>query len=375
MKRLAIIGSTGSVGTQVLEVVDKHPDKLKVVSLSANNNVELLKKQVERFHPKTVGIGDSEKAGSITGAKVFSGHDAATMIASEDDYDTLVNCVVGLAGIDATLKAIRKGKSVALANKESLVAAGEIIMREAKKNNVSIMPIDSEHSALFQCLNGEKKKDVKRLILTCSGGPLLGKTKEQMKMATIKDALGHKTWNMGQKISVDSATLMNKGFEVIEAMWLYGMPLDKIDVVIHPQSIIHSMVEYNDGSVLAQLSEPDMRLPIQYALSCPERWDSPVRQLDFSRDLTFQKPDKKLFPCLKYAYEAAAKGGTMPAAMNAANDFMVDKFLKDKCSLTDIPRVIRKIMDAHKARKNPSLEDVKKAIAEANALAESIFSR
>jgi len=278
-----------------------------------------------------------------------------------------------LSGIEATLKAIDHKKDIALANKETLVAAGEIVMKKVREKGIHLMPIDSEHSALFQCLNGEHRENIHRLILTCSGGALYDKTHDELNYISVDDALGHRTWDMGRKITVDSATLMNKGFEVIEAMWLYRIPAGKINVVIHPQSIIHSMVEYSDGSVKAQMSVPDMRLPIQYALSCPERWHAPVKRLDFSQDLTFEKPDLKRFPCLGYAYDAASILGTLPAAMNAANDYMVGRFLAGECSFTDISDVIEKVMHAHVPIQNPSLEDIKKAIRDSTGFAEQFL--
>jgi 1-deoxy-D-xylulose-5-phosphate reductoisomerase len=249
------------------------------------------------------------------------------------------------------------------------VAAGEIVMREAKKNNVQLMPIDSEHSALFQCLNGENKKTIKSLVITCSGGALRDHSKEELKKVSIKEALGHKTWAMGQKITIDSATLMNKGFEVIEAMWLYDVKPENIQVVIHPESLIHSMIEFSDNSIIAQISEPDMKLPIQYALSYPDRWDEAVKRHHFDRSYTFKKPDLDRFPCLGYAWEAMKVGGTLPAVMNAANDTMVAKFLNGQCKYLDIPKIIKKVMDSHKATKNPTLNDIEKAIDEAIKLA------
>jgi 1-deoxy-D-xylulose-5-phosphate reductoisomerase len=248
-------------------------------------------------------------------------------------------------------------------------------MREAKKNKTELMPIDAEHSALFQCLNGEDRRNIHRLIITCSGGALRDKTKDEMKNVTIEDALGHKTWSMGQKITIDSATLMNKGFEVIEAMWLYDMPIEKIKVVIHPESIIHSMVEYSDASIIAQVSSPDMRLPIQYALSYPERWDAPIERFDFGKNMTFGEPDLKRFPCLALAFRAAKELGTLPAAMNAANDFMVEKFLKGECKFTDIYKVIKKVVDNHKNTKNPSLKKIKAAIKESKEQAEKFWKK
>jgi len=376
MKKIAILGSTGNVGTQTLDVVDQYPDKFEIIALSANGNIELLKQQIEKYKPKFVGVADKEKAKELEkkiDIPVFSGEEANLQVANLEEYDTLVNAVVSLAGIEATLVAIEKKKNVALANKETLVSAGEIVMKKARENNVQIMPIDSEHSALFQCLNGEDIKDVYQLIITCSGGALRDKTKNEIENASVKEALGHKTWSMGKKITIDSATLMNKGFEVIEAMWLYNMPIEKIKVVIHPESIIHSMVEYSDASIIAQISEPDMRLPIQYALSYPERWDAPIKRFDFSKNLTFKEPDLERFPCLGLAFRAAKELGTFPAVMNATNDFMVEKFLKGECKILDIYETIKKVMENHKNKKNPNLEDIKNAIEWARKEASAIF--
>jgi len=378
MKHLALLGSTGSVGTQTLDVVRKYPDKLTVFALAANSNVKLILEQIKEFSPKIVGIADEKKADelrTLVDIPVLSGPDVALQIAEEKEYDTLVSATVGLTGIRAALTAIRNNKVLALANKETLVAAGEIIIAEAKKHNSTIMPIDSEHSALFQCLNGENPKTIHKIIVTCSGGALRDKTKKDLETVTLKDALGHKTWNMGQKITIDSATLMNKGFEVIEAMWLYGVRPDQIQVVIHPQSIIHSMIEYSDGSIMAQLADPDMRLPIQYALSYPERWDTPVKRYDHSKDLTFSKPDLDRFPCLGYAFDAMNTLGTLPAVMNATNDYMVAQFLSEQCSYLDIPRIIKKVMDAHTVIKKPSLEDIESAIYEATENAKKYLTQ
>ena len=378
MKKLTILGSTGNVGTQVLDVVDKYPDKLKVIALSANGNVELLKEQIKKYQPMFVGVADEIKARELKeqiDVPVFFGEKANIQIAELEEYDTLVNSVVSLAGIEATLKAIEKKKDVALANKETLVAAGEIVMRQARENGVTIMPIDSEHSALFQCLNGEGIKTVEQLIITCSGGALRDKSKKEIEEATVKEALGHKTWAMGQKITIDSATLMNKGFEVIEAMWLYDMPIEKIKVVIHPESIIHSMVEYTDASIIAQISEPDMRLPIQYALSYPERWEASIKRFNFDKNLTFQEPDLERFPCLELAFRAAKELGTLPAVMNAANDFMVAKFLAGECRFGEIYRTIREVMDMHKNIKNPNLGDINEAIGWAREKTQEIFNK
>lgn len=376
MKKLAILGSTGNVGMQVLDVVDQYPDKFKIIALSTNGNIELLKKQIEKYQPLYVGVADIEKAEILKkeiSIPVFSGEENNIQIARLEEYDTLINSVVSLAGIDATLEAIERKKNVALANKETLVSAGEVVMKKAKENGVQIMPIDSEHSALFQCLNGENIKTVHQLVITCSGGALRDKTKEEIETASVEEALGHKTWSMGKKITIDSATLMNKGFEVIEAMWLYDMPIEKIKVVIHPESIIHSMVEYSDASIIAQLSDPDMRLPIQYALSYPERWEAPIKRFDFSKNLSFKEPDLERFPCLGLAFWAAKELGTLPAVMNATNDFMVGKFLNGECKILDIYETIKKVMENHKNVKNPELEDIKKAINWAREEAQNIF--
>jgi 1-deoxy-D-xylulose-5-phosphate reductoisomerase len=367
MKKIALMGSTGSVGTQTLDVVRKYPDKLKIFALSANSNIDLLYKQIKEFKPEIVGVFDTEKARELqkkVKIKVLTGKNMLEKIAKMKNYDTFVTATVGLTIIKATLTAIKNKKNVAIANKETLVAAGEIVMREAKKNNVQLMPIDSEHSALFQCLNGENKKTIKSLVITCSGGALRDHTKEELKNVSIKEALGHKTWAMGQKITIDSATLMNKGFEVIEAMWLYDVKPENIQVVIHPESLIHSMIEFSDNSIIAQISEPDMKLPIQYALSYPDRWDEAVKRHSFDRSYTFKKPDLKRFPCLGYAWEAMKVGGTLPAVMNAANDTMVSNFLKGQCQYLDIPRIIKKVMSNHKSIKNPSLDDIETAIKE-----------
>ncbi len=371
MKKIALMGSTGSVGTQTLDVVRKYPNKLKVFALSANSNIDLLFKQIKEFKPEIVGVFDTKKAQKLqkkVKIKVLSGKDMLEKIAEMKNYDTFITATVGLTIIKATIIAIQNKKNVAIANKETLVAAGEIVMQEAKKNNVQLMPIDSEHSALFQCLNGENKKTIKSLVITCSGGALRDYTKEDLKNVSIKDALGHKTWAMGQKITIDSATLMNKGFEVIEAMWLYDVKPENIQVVIHPESLIHSMIEFSDNSIIAQISEPDMKLPIQYALSYPDRWDEAVKRHSFNRSYSFKKPDLERFPCLGYAWKAMKIGGTMPAAMNAANDTMVNKFLNGQCQYLDISKIIKKVMNSHKSIKNPSLDDIEKAIQEATKL-------
>jgi 1-deoxy-D-xylulose-5-phosphate reductoisomerase len=361
MKRLVILGSTGNIGKQALQIVDMYTEKLKVLALTTLDDIGIIKEQIKKYQPLVVGVADEEKAEILktqVKVKVLSGKNVNTEIAAMKEYDTLVNCLVSLAGIEPTLTAIKNKKNITLANKEALVAAGEIIMSTAKENNVQIIPIDSEHSALLQCLEGEERSNIYQLILTCSGGALRDIPKEQFENITVQQALGHKTWEMGKKITIDTSTLMNKGFEVIEAMWLYDIPPEKIKVVVHPQSIIHSMIEYSDGSIKAQLCVPDMKLPIQYALSYPDRWESPIKRFDFSKNLTFEEPDYERFPCLCYAYNAALARGSLSAAMNAANDFVVEQFLLNKCRFTAIPRVIKKVMDSHIIIKNPTLEEI-----------------
>lgn len=363
MKYLSILGSTGSIGTQTLEIVKNNPKEFKIVGLTTNKNIDLLKKQIKEFKPTAVAVMDEEKAEEIkkyADINVFFGIDGLIKIATLNEADTIVNALVGSVGVKPTYKAIKSKKNIALANKETLVTAGSVIMKEVKKNQVNLMPIDSEHSAIFQCLNGENINDVNRIIITASGGPFKNYSKEQLEKVTVKDALNHPTWNMGNKITIDSATLMNKGFEIIEAHWLYNMPYEKIEVVIHPQSIIHSLVEFKDNSVLAQLGLPNMKIPIQYALSYPKRFKSNSQKLDLIqiKSLDFKEPDFDLFPCLKFAYDAGIKGGTLPAVMNAANEIAVQYFLDDKIKFLDIPKLIKKMMDLHKIIKNPNLNEI-----------------
>jgi 1-deoxy-D-xylulose-5-phosphate reductoisomerase len=360
MKSLSILGSTGSIGTQTLDIVRRH-DEFKVVGLTTNTNIDLLKKQIEEFKPQAVAVMDKEKADELKAdVPVYSGIDGLVRVATLNEADMVVNSLVGSVGVLPTIEAIKNKKNVALANKETLVTAGSIVMKEVERNGINLMPIDSEHSAIFQCLNGEDIKTVNKIIITCSGGAFKHFTKEQLEKATASDALKHPTWNMGAKITIDSATLMNKGFEVIEAHWLYGIPYERIEVVVHPQSIIHSLVEFVDNSVIAQLGLPDMKIPIQYALTYPRRLKCNVEKLDLVKikQLDFKEPDFESFPCLKYAYEAGRTGGTLPAVMNAANEVAVQYFLKDKIKFLDIPRLIRKMMDEHKLIRNPSLNEI-----------------
>lgn len=363
-KNIAILGSTGSIGIQTLDVAKNLG--IRVSGLSANTNIELLEKQAREFKPRIISAGTMELASELgknladLGIEILYGVEGMEKVASMPETDTIVTSIVGIAGLVPTLEAIKKHKNIALANKETLVTAGSIIMDEAKKNNVEIFPVDSEHSAIYQCLCGNRLIDVNKLILTASGGPFRGKNKKDLVNVTAADALKHPNWKMGNKITIDSATLMNKGLEVIEAKWLFHMEQDKIKVVVHPQSIIHSMVEYVDGSVMAQLGSPDMRIPIQLALAFPERASNDFSRLDFMKcgALTFEEPDMVAFPCLRLAYEALKAGGTMPAAMNAANEAVVRLFLDGAIGFMDIPRIIEKIMQKHSVNTKPGLDDI-----------------
>lgn len=361
---IAILGSTGSIGLQTLDVAKKLG--IRVSALTAHSNIDLIEKQAREFHPKLVSIGDSIRAGELErrlqglGIEVYCGLDGMKAAVSMNDVDTVVTAVVGIAGLIPTIEAIRHGKNIALANKETLVTAGEIVMSEAAAHHVSIFPVDSEHSAIFQCLAANRGQDVERIILTASGGPFRGKKSQELKDVTLKQALKHPNWSMGSKITIDSATLMNKGLEVIEARWLFGFTPDRIQVVVHPQSIIHSMVEYVDGSVIAQLGSPDMRIPIQLALTWPERAENNFSRLDLLKcgNLSFEEPDTATFICLGLALEALKTGGTMPAAMNGANEAAVDLFLKEKIGFLDIPRLIEKTMKSHIVNTMPWLDDI-----------------
>jgi 1-deoxy-D-xylulose-5-phosphate reductoisomerase len=363
MKKLSILGSSGSIGKQTLDIIKRYPERFEVLGLSVNSSIDILREQIKEFNPKIVSVGskkDAELLSKEFDIPVYYGIDGLVKVATFDKTDTIVNSVVGSIGVMPTLEAIRAKKNIALANKETLVTAGDIIMREIKKNNVLMTPIDSEHSAIFQALNGENKKEIKKIILTCSGGAFFGKKRDELKDVSAKQALKHPTWNMGGKITIDSATLMNKGFEVIEAHHIFGVSYDKIKVVIHPQSIIHSMVEFVDGSIIAQLGVHDMRIPILYALSYPERLELDIPKLDFSKlkELTFFEPDIETFKCLGYAYEAGRIGDSMPCVVNAANEVAVEYFLKGKIKFLDIEKVIRMTMDEHKVIKNPSIQDL-----------------
>jgi 1-deoxy-D-xylulose-5-phosphate reductoisomerase len=365
LKNIAILGSSGSIGTQTVEIALRYPEKFNVVGLAVHSNVELLEEQLGALKPKAVAIFDDNAAKTINkdllnGIDIYTGRDGLERIASHPDVDLVINAMVGSIGLRSTLAAIKSGKTLALANKESMVAGGKIVNRALQETGAKILPVDSEHNAIFQCLTGERVESVKRLIITASGGPFRGKKLEELTNVTKKQALDHPRWTMGPKITIDSATLMNKGLEVIEARWLFDIGYEKIDVVVHPQSIIHSMVEYEDGSIKAHLGQTDMRIPIQYALSYPERLPSPLPMLDFVElgKLTFEKPDLINFPCLAYAYESIKLGKTYPAALNAANEEAVAAFLKDDISFLDINRLIGEALEKHKPGNENVLEEI-----------------
>ncbi len=364
MKKISVLGSTGSIGKQTLEIAGENQD-IEIMGLTTNTNIELLLKQIERFNPKAVAVMDKTKAHELKkmvkgNTEVLAGIEGLIDIASLNEIDTVVTAVVGMVGIKPTLAAIKASKNIALANKETLVTAGELVMSQAKEHNVSILPVDSEHCAIFQALQGEDIKSVENIWLTASGGPFRGKKTEDLKNITKTQALNHPNWSMGNKITIDSATLMNKGLEVIEARWLFDVKPDQIKVVVHPQSIIHSMVEYSDGSVIAQMGLPDMKLPIQYALYYPNRHKNSWDRLRLSqiRQLTFEEPDLDSFPCLSLAYRALEIGGTMPTALNAANEIAVDKFLKEEIKFLEIPEIINYVMEKHDIIKEISLENI-----------------
>jgi 1-deoxy-D-xylulose-5-phosphate reductoisomerase len=356
MKKIVILGSTGSIGKSSLDVIASFPDRFRVVGLTAGRNAALLMEQIRRFHPEIVAVSDNETYKELraslaghTAPEVLLGVDGLSTTASMPGADIVISAIVGAAGLLPTLAAIRTGKTVALANKETLVMAGDLALAEVKHHGTTLLPVDSEHSAIFQCMQGYEKNSVRKIILTASGGPFVGKTKEELETASPGSALKHPNWSMGQKISIDSATLMNKGLEVIEAYYLFGLPLDKIDVLVHPQSIIHSIVEFADGSYIAQLSQADMRGPIAYALSYPERLISVMKPLAWERlpGLTFQSPDTATFPCLSFAYIALKEGGTLPAVLNASNEIAVRAFLDGIIGFNKIPVIIKKVMESH----------------------------
>ncbi|MDM8124555.1 1-deoxy-D-xylulose-5-phosphate reductoisomerase [Mediterraneibacter glycyrrhizinilyticus] len=367
MKKIAILGSTGSIGTQTLEIVRTNKD-IKVTALAAGRNIDLLEKQIREFEPKLAAVWSEELASELKSrvrdmqVEILAGMDGLLAVASEQESEILVTAIVGMIGILPTIEAIKAGKDIALANKETLVTAGHIIMPLAGQYHVSILPVDSEHSAIFQSLQGGQRKALHKILLTASGGPFRGKKKEELENIQVEDALKHPNWAMGRKITIDSSTMVNKGLEVIEAKWLFGVTVDQIQVVVQPQSIIHSMVEYEDGAVIAQLGTPDMKLPIQYALYYPERRYLPGDRLDFGQlsRITFEKPDMETFYGLKLAIEAGKKGGSLPTVFNAANEKAVALFLDRKIRYLQIPEIIRGCMENHKNIADPSVEEILK---------------
>lgn len=371
MKKIAILGSTGSIGTQTLEIVRDNPD-LQVMGLAAGSNAALMEKQIREFHPALAVMWSEEAAKELRGrtadlpVKVLSGMEGLLALASDASYEILVTAIVGMIGIRPTIAAIESGKTIALANKETLVTAGHLIMPLAKKHKVPILPVDSEHSAIFQSMNGEDKKQVSKILLTASGGPFRGRSRQELAGMRAEDALKHPNWSMGRKITVDSASLVNKALEVMEARWLFDVELDSIQVVIHPQSIIHSMVEYVDGAVIAQLGMPDMKLPIQYALFYPERRPMAGERVDFFKlgQITFERPDTEVFTGLKLGMQAARKGGSMPTVFNAANEKAVAMFLNHSIGFLEIPELIEKCMNHHRVIENPNVNEILQAEAE-----------
>jgi 1-deoxy-D-xylulose-5-phosphate reductoisomerase len=378
IKRIAILGSTGSIGTSALSVVDAHPERLQVVSLAAGNNVAVFAEQVRKYAPRSVALATEHGLKRLARladlpARSGCGTEGLVAVATDPDADIVLCASSGTAALEAVLAAIARGKTIALANKEVLVMAGGLVMEAATRHGVAVLPVDSEHNAIHQCLQGRAAGEVRRLILTASGGPFRGRSRDSLAHVTAGDALKHPTWQMGPKITIDSATLMNKGLEVIEAHWLFGLPASKIAVVVHPQSVIHSMVELTDGSVIAQMGVTDMRLPIQYAFSYPERWDAPVPFLDFSRlgALTFEAPARDDFRCLDLAYRALDADRSLPIVLNAANEVAVAAFLQGALRFTAIPELIARTMDAHGTAPADTLAEVRRIDARARSEAEA----
>ena len=377
-KKIAILGSTGSIGVQALDIISKYPQHFEIVAISTNQNVNLLNEQASRFNPSYVAIADQEKANQFRAIsadlKIDAGYFSLIKLAQLPEIDIVLNAIVGIAGLMPTIAALEARKDVALANKESLVVAGSIVMETAKKFGCRVIPVDSEHSAIHQCLSSMKDiKEVSKIYLTASGGPFRELDKDAFKSVTLEQTLRHPRWNMGKKITVDSATLMNKGLEVIEAKWLFGLSAQQIEVLIHPQSVIHSMVEYVDGSIIAQIAVADMRLPILYALSQQQRLTSEIPKLDFLKlpPLTFEKPDSSRFTCLKLAYDALNLGGTMPTVLNAANEVAVGKFINREISFEKIPIMVEKVMKLHNTIQNPDIYDILNADSASRMLFET----
>ncbi len=364
-KRISILGSSGSIGMNTLDIVKQFPDRFEVVSLAVQHNIDRLEEQIRAFSPKIAAVADEAAGQELQrrcaglAVNVLTGKSGVIQAATHPDIELVMSSIVGFAGLVPTYQAILADKHVALANKETLVAAGELIMPEIEKRGLLLLPVDSEHNAIFQSLQGHRRQDVSKILLTCSGGPFRKYSREQLQHVRPQDALRHPNWDMGQKITIDSATLMNKGLEVLEAHWLFHVDFLQIQVVVHPQSLIHSMVEYVDGSIIAQLGNPDMRIPIAYAMAYPERLtiDVPKLAVTAAGTMTFEEPDFERFPCVEYAYEAGRIGGTMPTVLNAANEIAVDAFLRERITFPDIPRIIHRVMDAHTSKPLASIQD------------------
>ncbi|MBN1364849.1 MAG: 1-deoxy-D-xylulose-5-phosphate reductoisomerase [Syntrophaceae bacterium] len=384
MKKVAILGSTGSIGCSALDIIEKNPERFQIVALAAGKNIKLLKEQIEKFQPKQVAVSSKDNVYKLretltakSKVKIFHGEEGIKKIASYSSADIVVSAISGAAGLLPTLAAIEAGKDVALANKETLVLAGEIVTKRAVKKGVKIIPVDSEHSAIFQCLEGKKKENLRRIILTASGGPFLDFTKSELKKVSLSQTLRHPRWKMGKKVTIDSASLMNKGLEMIEAKWLFNLDFSAIDVMVHPQSIVHSMVEFNDGAFLAQIGVPDMKIPIAYALTYPERIVNDVTPLNLLKvqKLEFYKPDIKKFPCLNIARDAGICGGTAPAVLNAADEVAVNAFIQKKICFADLAKIIEKVLNVHDVVCNPSLNDILQADSWARTETEKIIER
>lgn len=384
MKKITLLGSTGSIGLSALDIIEKNPKRFRITALAAGENIQLLKRQIEKFRPEIAAVKNKETAVALrralkSGARIRISYDTEGLkeVAACLSADIVISAISGSAGLLPTLAAIEAGKNVALANKETMVMAGRIVTRAAAKKNVRILPVDSEHSAIFQCLEGNRKEDLKRIILTASGGPFLNVAASQLKKATLRQALRHPRWKMGKKITIDSASMMNKGLEIIEARWLFDMSFDRIDVLVHPQSLVHSMVEFIDGACLAQLGVPDMKIPIAYALTYPERIANDLKTLDLVQAgrLDFYKPDLKKFPCLKIAREAGIIGGTAPAVLNAADEVAVAALMQERIAFADLPKIIEKVLGAHNVIPDPSMDDILQADAEARQQTEKIIGR
>ena len=381
-KKISVLGSTGSIGVNTLKIAAQFPERFEVVGLAVQRNINLLEQQIRQFHPQVASVADGALAQELRtrctdlNVEILAGEQGAVQAATHDDVDMVVSAIVGFAGLIPTYQAVLANKHIALANKETLVVAGALIMSEIARRGGTLLPVDSEHNAIFQSLQGHRREDLRKILLTASGGPFRQLTQEQLQFVTVQEALQHPNWAMGQKITIDSATLMNKGLEVIEAHWLFDVDFSEIQVVIHPQSVIHSMVEYMDGSIIAELGVPDMRIPIAYALCHPEHLPIDVPHLDFAtlKALTFEAPDTHKFPCLQYAYQAGETGETMPAALNAANEIAVEAFLQEQIAFANISAIIAEVMETHAVKPLTTIDDAIEADRWAREKAKSLLT-